>query len=271
MGEGQGEGDILVGEERLPWQDRDKYVTNSLPGGSKLLPTAWKKMIKAIIFDLGGVLMTDVPLKQIAEELSKESPLSEQEIHTHLYPTEHWTLLTLGKITEDEYWDHFLHALTQAEGKINADKKYLKDKVRSSLYPLKHSTRIVNLLKNHSFDYAQDLRYKLGILSNHAKEWSEYMKQSFDLFKSFDQIIFSCDIGLRKPDPKSYQIALERLQSDPNECVFIDDKKRNTDAAEKLGIKGIVFEESSKLVEELARLGIKIESKEGSDAQLSGE
>jgi len=239
-------------------------------------------MIKAIIFDLGGVLMTDVPLKQIAEDLAKKFPLSEvdslrslqEEIHAHLYPTDHWNLLTLGKITEDEYWDNFLKASKISEkSEVRSEKlkKELKKKVRSSLYLLDHSTKIVNLLKNHSFDYAQDLRYKLGILSNHAKEWSEYMKQRFDLFKSFDQIIFSCDIGLRKPDPKSYQIALERLHCDPNECVFVDDKMRNTDAAEKLGMKGIVFEEPSKLVEELARLSIKIESKERSDAQLSGE
>lgn len=213
-------------------------------------------MIKAVIFDLGGVLMTDVPLKQIAEELSKKSPLSDQEIHAHLYPTEHWNLLTLGKITEDEYWDNFLQV-----SNINMDKKYLKDKVRSSLFPLKHSARIVNLLKN---------RCKLAILSNHAKAWSEYMIQTFDLFKSFDQMIFSCDVGLRKPDPKIYEIALKQLKCDPDECIFIDDKKRNTDAAEKLGIKGIVFEESSKLVDDLSRLGVKIKSREESDARTSG-
>jgi epoxide hydrolase-like predicted phosphatase len=205
-------------------------------------------MIKAIIFDLGGVLMTDIFLKQIAEDLAKQSSLSAQKIHAHLYPTEHWNLLTLGKITEDEYWDNFLKV-----SKTNVDKKYLTDKVRSSLYPLGHATRIVRFLKNH---------YKLAILSNHAKEWSEYMRQKFDLFKSFDQIIFSCDVGLRKPDPKIYEIALEKLKCDTQECIFIDDKKRNTDAAVKLGIKGIVFKEVSKLIEDLSNFGVKIEPKE---------
>jgi len=231
----------------------------------ELLPYALEKMIKAIIFDLGGVLMTDVPLEQIAEELAKNSSLSREELHAHLYPTKHWELLTLGKITEDEYWDSFLKL-----SRINVEKKYLKDKVRSSLYPLGHSTRIVELLKNH---------YKLGILSNHSKEWSQYMEQKFDLFKSFDSMVFSCDVGLRKPDLKIYEIATEELKCDaegrtirfaPEECVFIDDKKRNTDAAEKLGIKGIVFEEFSKLVEDLARLGVKIESRGRADTHMGG-
>jgi epoxide hydrolase-like predicted phosphatase len=245
-------------------------------------------MIKAIIFDLGGVLMTDVPLKQIAEDLAKKSSLSEvdslrsqqadslrslqvdsllslrEEIHAHLYPTKHWDLLTLGKITEDEYWDNFLKASKiseKLEVKSEKLKEELKKKVRSSLYPLKHSASIVNLLKEN---------YKLAILSNHAKEWSEYMKEEFDLFKSFDDIIFSCDVGLRKPDLKIYEIALDKLKCDPDECIFIDDKKRNTDAAEKLGIKGIVFEEFSKLVENLSMVGVKIELKEGSNARTGG-
>ena len=213
-------------------------------------------MIKAIIFDLGGVLMTDVPLKQIAEDLAEKSSLSAEEIHAHLYPTEHWNLLTLGKITEDEYWGNFLQV-----SNINMDRKYLKDKVRSSLYPLRHSARIIKLLKNH---------YKLGVLSNHAKAWSEYMIQTFDLFKSFDQMIFSCDVGLRKPDPEIYEIALDQLKCDAEDCIFIDDKKRNTDAAEKLGIKGIVFEEYLKLVDDLSRSGVKIKSREESDARTSG-
>jgi putative hydrolase of the HAD superfamily len=212
-------------------------------------------MIKAIIFDLGGVLMTDVPLKEIAEDLSKRFTLPAEEIWAYLYPSEPWELLTLGKITEDEYWDDFLKASKISE-KLEAGseklKKELKKKVRSSLFPLGDSTRIVNLLKNH---------YKLGILSNHSKEWSEYMRQKFDLFKSFDPLIFSCDVGFRKPDPQIYEIALEKLKCDPEECIFIDDKKRNTDAGEKLGIKGIVFEESTKLVEDLARFSVRIKTR----------
>jgi epoxide hydrolase-like predicted phosphatase len=220
-------------------------------------------MIKAIIFDLGGVLMTDVPLKEIAGDLSKRFTLPAEKIWTYLYPSEPWELLTLGKITEDEYWDDFLKASKiseklevrseKSEVRSQKLKKELKKKVRSSLYPLEHTLRIISLLKDH---------YKLAILSNHSKEWSGYMRQKFDLFKSFDPLIFSCDVGFRKPDPKIYEIALEKLKCDPEECIFIDDKKRNSDGAEKLGMKGIVFEEVSKLIEDLSNFGVKIEPKE---------
>jgi putative hydrolase of the HAD superfamily len=213
-------------------------------------------MIKAIIFDLGGVLMTDVPLWEIAEELAKESGLPIEEIHAHLYPSRHWNLLTLGKITEDEYWDNFLKVSKisqKLEVRSEKIKKELKKKVRSSLFPLGHSIRIISLLKD---------RYTLGILSNHGKEWSDHMKRKFDLFKFFDPIIFSCDVGFRKPDSKIYEIALEKLGCDPEECVFIDDKKRNTDGAKKLGMKGIVFENPLRLGKTLSGLGVKINLEE---------
>jgi epoxide hydrolase-like predicted phosphatase len=233
-------------------------------GRGEAPPLRGAKMIKAIIFDLGGVLMTDVPLKEIAEDLSKRHTLPAEEIWAYLYPREHWELLTLGKITEDEYWDDFLKASKisekletrseKSEVRSQKLKKELKKKVRSSLYPLEHTPRIISLLKDH---------YKLAILSNHSKEWSKYMRQKFDLFQSFDPIIFSCDVGFRKPDPKVYEIALEKLKCGPEECLFIDDKKRNTDAGEKLGMKGVVFESPLKLEKALSGLGVKMKSEEG--------
>ena len=199
-------------------------------------------MIKSIIFDVGRVLMTDVPLKKIAEELSVRFSIPEDELHSCLYPNEHWTLLTSGEITEDEYWEHFLKA-----SKVNLDRKELKDTVRNELRPIEETVKIVPLLAR---------QYQLAILSNHAKEWSEFMREEFDFFNYFDPIIFSCDVGLRKPDLRIYKLTLARLHSKPEECLFIDDKKRNTDGAQKVGMKTILLENVSKLREELFGLGV---------------
>ena len=202
-------------------------------------------MIKSIIFDIGGVLMTDVPLRKIAEELSVRFSIPEDELHSCLYPNEHWTRLTLGKISENEYWEHFLKT-----SKINADKKELKDKVRTELRPIEETVEILPLLKR---------QYQLAVLSNHSREWSEFMTKEYDFFSYFAQIIFSCDVGLRKPDPRIYKLALTKLGSEPEECLFIDDKKRNTDGAEEVGIRSIVLESVSKLRKKLFQLGIALE------------
>jgi len=198
-------------------------------------------MIKSIIFDVGGVLMTDVPLKKIAEELSLRFSMSQEELHSYLYPNKHWTLLTLGEISEDEYWEHFLKA-----SKVKVDVKELRDRVRTELRPIEENVEIVPLLKS---------QYKLAILSNHSKEWSEFMTKKYDFFKYFEQIIFSCNVGLRKPDAQIYKLAMTKLGSEPEECLFIDDKQRNTDGAQKVGMKTIVLESASRLREELFNFG----------------
>ncbi len=201
-------------------------------------------MIENIIFDLGGVLVTDVPLWEIAEELSERFSIPADELHSYLYPTPHWTRLTSGQISEDEYWDGFLKL-----AKIDIDKTELKKRVRLELRPLEENAKVLPLLKT---------RYRLAALSNHAKEWAEFMQSEFEFFGNFEQIIFSCDVGLRKPDPKIYQMTMTKLGSSPDRCLFVDDKKRNTDAAEALGMGTLTLNRAAGLRGQLLRLGIEL-------------
>lgn len=206
-------------------------------------------MINTIIFDLGGVLVTDVPLKKIARDLSTKSSRSADELHSHLYPTDHWTALTSGDISEDDYWEAFLKAAG-----LDLDKNQFKRWVRSELRPLPQNAEVIPLLHGS---------YKLGVLSNHAREWAGFMEREFDFFAYFDQVIFSCDVHLRKPDPRIYRLALARLDSEPDQCLFVDDKKRNTDAAAALGMKTLTLDRNAGLREELLLLGIKLGERVG--------
>jgi epoxide hydrolase-like predicted phosphatase len=200
-------------------------------------------MINTIIFDLGGVLVTDVPLKEIARDLSAKLSRSADELHSHLYPTDHWTALTSGDISEDDYWNAFLKAAG-----LDLDKDQFKQMVRSELRPLPQNAEVIPLL---------DGSYKLGVLSNHAREWAQFMEREFDFFGYFDQVIFSCDVHLRKPDPRIYRLALARIDSKPDQCLFVDDKRRNPDAAAALGMKTLTLDRNAGLREELLLLGIK--------------
>ena len=201
-------------------------------------------MIENIIFDLGGVLITDVPLEKIARELSQRVSIPADKLHSYLYPTPHWTRLTSGQISEDEYWDSFLEL-----AKIDLDKAELKERVRLELRPLEENAKVLPQLKT---------RYRLAALSNHAKEWAEFMQSEFDFFGNFEQIIFSCDVGLRKPDPEIYQMTMRRLDSPPDTCLFVDDKERNTVAAEALGMRALTLDRSAPLSDQLMRVGIEL-------------
>lgn len=65
----------------------------------------------------------------------------------------------------------------------------------------------------------------------------------------------SCHMGLRKPDLEIYLEAARRLKLDPSDCVFVDDRAKNVEAAMAVGMKGIVFRNAKQLEEELAAQG----------------
>ena len=78
--------------------------------------------------------------------------------------------------------------------------------------------------------------YKIAILSD---QWflSKEALMPKKLYKNFDEIIVSCDVGIRKPNMEIYQLAVKELKISPKEILFIDNQKWNISPAKKLGMK----------------------------------
>lgn len=83
--------------------------------------------------------------------------------------------------------------------------------------------------------------YSLSILSNDVKEWYKYLCAKFDLNRLFKSIIISGEVGYRKPGKRIYNILLDRIQSPPSDCVFVDDRSKNLRPGSEIGIKTIRF------------------------------
>jgi putative hydrolase of the HAD superfamily len=85
-------------------------------------------------------------------------------------------------------------------------------------------------------------KYRLFLLSNTNDLHIEFVKNSvgipfFTEFKNcFEQFYLSHEINLRKPDPEIYEFVLQSNQLSPDETLFVDDLKENTDSAKLLGI-----------------------------------
>ena len=94
---------------------------------------------------------------------------------------------------------------------------------------------------------------KVGLISN---AWSGLRgfitRQRFE--DVFDDLIISAEIGLMKPDPRIYQLALERLGAKPEEAVFLDDFRRNVEAARSIGMAAIHFTQPEQALDELKEL-----------------
>ncbi|MGA4843927.1 HAD-IA family hydrolase [Streptomyces sp. G45] len=98
-------------------------------------------------------------------------------------------------------------------------------------------------------------RCALGILSNSfvgARE-RETARYGFDeLVGHADRVVYSHEIGLRKPDPRAFEAALAALGVGPEVCLFVDDAAPNVAAAEALGMRAHLFEDNAGTVARIA-------------------
>ena len=81
-------------------------------------------------------------------------------------------------------------------------------------------------------------RYKLGMLSDAMPSLIKFMDH-WGLLKLFDATVISTQIGAIKPDPKMYEAILQRLNADPSDCLFVDDRAVNLDGAIAAGMKAV--------------------------------
>jgi putative hydrolase of the HAD superfamily len=198
-----------------------------------------KKEIKAIIFDVGGVIYIG---EQRANSYMPELLKINKEVWKKA-TGETWEKLVINNINEDA-------GLIEMAKNLRINKSKLRKlwnkafKVRFILN--KDLLKIIKKLRKN---------YKTAILSD---QWSiPYKIQLTKKVKSnFDVMIFSHQVGFRKPSPDIYHIALKRLNLKPNECVFIDDLEENLVPAKKIGIRTILFKNNNQLIKDLKKLGI---------------
>lgn len=93
------------------------------------------------------------------------------------------------------------------------------------------------------YDFAERAKKqcKLALISNDSSEWSKYMRAKFTINEYFDVITVSGDVKMRKPDERIFKTTIEQLGCKANECIYIDDRKPNLEAAELLGMDTILF------------------------------
>lgn len=97
-------------------------------------------------------------------------------------------------------------------------------------------------------------KYKIGLISNAEASWLRPYLQEHGL--DFDSTVISSEVGVMKPHPEIYQLALSQLQIEPNEAVFIDDIPQFVRAAKQEGMQAIVFENNQQLFHDFQEMGI---------------
>ena len=94
-----------------------------------------------------------------------------------------------------------------------------------------------------------------GIITNNAKEFSEGWRAMLPVDDLFDLVVDSCQVGMRKPNPAIYRLALERMGGvAPEAAVFLDDFAPNVDAARAVGLHGVVVVDPGDAMADLDRI-----------------
>jgi putative hydrolase of the HAD superfamily len=95
---------------------------------------------------------------------------------------------------------------------------------------------------------------RLALLTNNVREWEPRWRSMLDIEGLFDVVVDSAFVGMRKPDPRIYELTLERLGLPATECAFVDDLQHNCDAAAALGLHAVRFQDTEQAIAELERL-----------------
>ncbi len=203
-------------------------------------------MIKNMIFDLSEVIISGYhgteELIEKKYKITAKEFLAQREIYNDLF------LETMrGKGTEKAYFEELVKG---TNWKMTLEE--LKSIIRENLdRQIEGTMEIIQKLKG---------KYQLILLSDHIKEWADYIVETNQSLQIFDYIFFSYELGKLKSDAGTFQFVLEKLKINPSETIFIDDYQKNIDMAKAQGIHGILFQNAKQLQAELKeKYGIEID------------
>jgi len=184
-------------------------------------------MIKAIIFDMGGVVLKTRGIEDEGGYIAKNLKVD---------------VRSFIKVEEKYEHDAQRGRLTMSEflGRIAKDlgiRKYLLSRVWKGM-----CSRIFipyrDVLKD--IDKIKDNGYRVALITNTVPYDSSYLRKK-GIYDQFEHVILSHKTGYRKPEKEIYQMMLKKLGVKGNECIYIDDREENLPTAEKLGMKTIHF------------------------------
>jgi putative hydrolase of the HAD superfamily len=193
--------------------------------------------IKAVLFDFGGVF-TDSPFHAVhafGDELGIDTgDMTRVVFGSYEHDGDHpWHKLERGEITLENARDQILTLSEKLEQRVDIYDLFAKMAGNNAGADQKQPlVDRVRKLKGEG--------YTTGIITNNVKEFGDGWRGLIPIDELFDFVVDSSSVGVRKPDPRIFEIALEQLEDTaPGEAVFLDDYQANVDAARKLGFQAI--------------------------------
>ena len=173
--------------------------------------------MKAIVLDMYGVIVKQTGDDFVPYVQQTFPNLSEEEICTPWYKAD------IGELTSLEVWEAI-----GFQGNLEKIEEEYLDTIE---------------LSEGFIDFIEKVKdkYKLAIISNDSSRWSKFLREKFDINRYFDVISISGDLKIQKPDERIFLLTIEKLGVNAEDCIYVDDRTGNLDAAQKVGMNPVLL------------------------------
>lgn len=196
--------------------------------------------VRAILFDIGGVLEVTSEMTFIGDWLGRLG-LTLADVGPELF--EIWSAGELGTVTESQVRETIRTGLSVDH--------QIADAVIADMWE-----QYLGVANTELIGYAAGLRprFRTGLLSNSFVGARERERAAYGFEELVDDIVYSHEVGLAKPDSQIYLLACRRLGVDPGEAVFVDDSEMAVNGADSVGITAVLHESNVKTISTLDAL-----------------
>jgi putative hydrolase of the HAD superfamily len=179
--------------------------------------------MKVLFLDVGGVLLSNGWGHESREKAAAEFNINYEEmnrLHEFIF-----NVYEIGSIDLEEYLDTVV---------FNKPRDFTKEDFKSFMYA--QSIELPNMLQWLVEWKNSNCGFRIISINNEGKELNDYRIKKFRLHNCFDAFISSCEVGMRKPDPGIFKLAMGVAMVSPDQCWYFDDRLMLVEAAGRLGI-----------------------------------
>lgn len=191
--------------------------------------------IKWILFDISGVIIHFTFINPDGYRIGTRF-FSREELEG-IFSSKDFNTYMLGLISHEQFVGRHLK-----KKKLDLSIGEFDELFKKDIVPIEGMKTLLEKLSQ---------KYKVALATNGGKENTKYRIEGSGILPHLSKVIASYRIRELKPSTEFYKKMLKMIEAKPEECIFIDDTKENVNAANSLGIKGILFKSTSQLEKEL--------------------
>ena len=179
--------------------------------------------VKVIFLDIGGVFLSNGWGHEARQKAAQAFNLDYGEmdmLHHFIF-----NVYEINHITLDDYLNTVV---------FNHPRSFSKEDFKAFMFA--QSVELPDMLQWFK-EWKQDCGFRVISINNEGKDLNDFRVKKFGLHQCFDAFVSSCVVGMRKPDPGIWSLAMGIAQVSPEECIYFDDRLMLVHAAKRSGIR----------------------------------